>query len=308
MQLITAIVSLTLINILLSGCAQRSSYPQQDTMGGPAQPAQNPAISTIDLKSLPDTVGIEHQDRVNRFNRLSTTARIHRPQIDEMQLAKGQVPGFTFPVPVVRVTFDERIFFDFNKDILRPEASIILNVIAENMKNDVPDAQLTILGHTDAIGTDDYNIDLSRRRALSVMRSLVNNGVKLGQLSTVAVGESQPVAPNSTDDGRARNRRVEFMVSASENANLTLVSKRRIIEEYLRTKPDELPKPRQKPIRVFKPTQPNAKDQQIKLSSTGTTIQLKKPMPQAKLANLPNYKVATPKEYHQAELNNEFEL
>lgn len=65
------------------------------------------------------------------------------------------------------------------------------------------------MGHTDAIGTDAYNLDLSRRRAEAVMRESVARGVSSGQLSQVAIGKRQPIASNDTAEGRALNRRVE---------------------------------------------------------------------------------------------------
>jgi outer membrane protein OmpA-like peptidoglycan-associated protein len=136
-------------------------------------------LTVVDIKSLPDTIGIEHQDRVNRFARLAHMAGIRPPEVDEMQLGAGQVPGFNYPIPVVRVRFEERVFFDFDKYTVRPEAERVLDLMAENMKRDVPDAQLTVLGHTDAIGSDQYNDDLSGRRAASVIQQLYARDVRL---------------------------------------------------------------------------------------------------------------------------------
>lgn len=203
--------------------------------------SRGPAISYVNLKSLPQTVGVEHRDRMNRLQRLSAIYGSKPPRIDELQLNPGTLPDFDYPLPVVRILFDERVFFDFNKDTIRPEARPVLDIMADNMRRDVPDAQLLVLGHTDAIGTDVYNIDLSRRRALSVMRELIARGVRSSQLATVAIGKSQPVAPNDTEEGRALNRRVEFMISASQEANLMLVRKRRIDVDYLRVTPNEPP-------------------------------------------------------------------
>jgi hypothetical protein len=107
----------------------------------------------------------------------------------------------------------------------------------------VPDAKVTILGHTDAIGGDAYNIDLSKRRALAVTQELVRRGVRPEQLSMVAIGKNQPIAPNTTDEGRALNRRVEFMISASQEANRALVQQHRINRAYLPTTAHEPPPP-----------------------------------------------------------------
>ena len=104
------------------------------------------------------------------------------------------------------------------------------------MKGDVPDAALTVLGHTDAIGTDAYNIALSRRRAESVMAALAARGVNPAQLSEVAIGKRQPIAPNDTAAGRALNRRVEFLISPALSANLAAVQQYVASESYFETR------------------------------------------------------------------------
>lgn len=305
------------LGVFLNGGAQSPQIePHQPRASMPAyttQPERPKTVSVVDLKTLPDTIGIEHQDRKNRFNRMAAMVGIQPPEVDEMQMSAGQVPGFDYPIPVVRVRFDERAFFDFDKDTIRPDSKKILDVMAENMRRDVPDAQLTILGHTDAIGSDTYNNDLSRRRAASVMQALTERGGNPSQMSTIAVGKTQPIAPNSTDEGRARNRRVEFMISASELANLTLVSKRRIIIEFLVVNPND----RQLSIEgarlaVLKPLpRDSAKSRgPLQLSQIGT-VQGKRPTPEAevaKLAPVPDPKLMPLREFHQAQLNHEFEL
>jgi len=210
--------------------------PPQTAYVHPA-PVYGRAITPVNLKSLPQTIGLEYQDRVNRLGRLASLYGIAPPRIDQLQLPAGQISGINYGIPVIRLQFQERVFFDSGQDFVRPEAGPVLDLLAANMKKDVPDAQATILGHTDAVGSDAYNVDLSKRRALTVWRELVRRGVRPGQLSMVAIGKRQPVADNATEDGRALNRRVEFMISASEAANLALVEQRRIIKEYLAEAP-----------------------------------------------------------------------
>lgn len=178
---------------------------------------------TNHLATQDQTAQTEEQDRVARFARLADQNDISRPSVHEVILPPGSVDFMTGPVPVVRVVFDERAFFAFDSAVPLPASSRIFDVIAQNMKHDVPDAMLTVLGHTDAVGTDDYNIDLSRRRAQAVMQELVNRGVSPGQLTEVAIGKRQPIAPNDTSAGRAMNRRVEFLVSPALASNLAAV-------------------------------------------------------------------------------------
>lgn len=201
------------------------------TIGGVSQgPAPQPPLYT-----LPQTMGLEDSDRINRFQRLAEADDIEPPTVEQIYAPAGTVPGAMGPVPVVRVTFDEGVFFDTGQDTPLPGSLAVLNLIAQNMQRDVPDAALTIIGNTDSVGTDAYNDALSERRAVHVMKLLTDDGLDPLQMTTVAVGDRQPVAPNDTPDGRARNRRVEFLISASVQANLAAVQYQKVDQDYLRT-------------------------------------------------------------------------
>lgn len=103
------------------------------------------------------------------------------------------------------------IYFDVNKDVVKPESYGTLKEIA-TILNEVPDVKVKIIGHTDADGQDAANLDLSKRRAASVKAELVKSfGVNGDRLETDGMGESQPVAPNDTPSNKALNRRVEFI-------------------------------------------------------------------------------------------------
>jgi outer membrane protein OmpA-like peptidoglycan-associated protein len=103
------------------------------------------------------------------------------------------------------------IYFDFNKDTLKPESEPVLKEIAEAMTSH-PDWKLTVEGHTDNIGGDAYNLDLSKRRAAAVKQALVTQyNIAPDRLLTGGFGASRPVETNDTLEGRARNRRVELV-------------------------------------------------------------------------------------------------
>jgi OmpA-OmpF porin, OOP family len=103
------------------------------------------------------------------------------------------------------------IYFDVNKDVVKPESYGTLKEIAAIL-NEVPDVKVKIVGHTDADGQDAANLDLSKRRAASVKAELAKSfGVNADRLETDGMGESQPVAPNDTPVNKALNRRVEFI-------------------------------------------------------------------------------------------------
>jgi len=102
--------------------------------------------------------------------------------------------------------------FEFNKSTLTPEAYPILDHSAEVLREN-PSLKVEIQGHTDNIGSDNYNQKLSEARAKTVKDFLTKNGVDASRLTTVGYGESKPIADNNSDAGRAQNRRVEFKVS-----------------------------------------------------------------------------------------------
>ncbi len=104
------------------------------------------------------------------------------------------------------------VLFDFNKYTLKPEARERLAKIS-GIVLAYPDLKLDIEGHTDSIGSDDYNQTLSEKRAESVRGYLVSSGVVPDHVSATGLGKSNPVADNSTNEGRKLNRRVEMVVS-----------------------------------------------------------------------------------------------
>lgn len=101
------------------------------------------------------------------------------------------------------------IFFDFAKYDLLPESYPELDRLVEFLKNNTS-YNLEIQGHTDIIGTDENNITLSLNRANSVGKYLQDKGIAPARIKTVGFGKSRPVAPNDTEENRAKNRRVEF--------------------------------------------------------------------------------------------------
>jgi outer membrane protein OmpA-like peptidoglycan-associated protein len=103
------------------------------------------------------------------------------------------------------------IYFELGSDALRDESEAVLTEIAEVMRRN-PQWKLGIHGHTDAIGSDASNLDLSRRRADAVKGALVErHGIAAERLATEGYGASQPRATNETLEGRSRNRRVELV-------------------------------------------------------------------------------------------------
>ena len=105
----------------------------------------------------------------------------------------------------------KNVFFDYDKYSLKPESFPELNRFANFLKKN-PNLKIEISGHTDDKGADDYNNNLSGNRAKSVKKYLVSQGCNENMLSAKGYGKFKPIADNSTEAGRAKNRRVEFKV------------------------------------------------------------------------------------------------
>lgn len=113
---------------------------------------------------------------------------------------------------VVGESFEIRnIFFDFNSDSLRPESEPELKR-AVKLLLDNPKLRIEIQGYADAIGSDEYNLLLSERRAFIVLKYLVDHGIETKRLRAEGYGESMPVADNVSEEGRQLNRRTEFHI------------------------------------------------------------------------------------------------
>jgi outer membrane protein OmpA-like peptidoglycan-associated protein len=103
------------------------------------------------------------------------------------------------------------IFFDTDKALIKPESAAAIDEVAKLLKGDAK-LKLFVVGHTDNVGTFDHNLKLSQARAAAVVDALVKSkGVAAGRLTPFGAGPTAPVAANTTEEGRAKNRRVELV-------------------------------------------------------------------------------------------------
>jgi len=103
------------------------------------------------------------------------------------------------------------IVFETNSDVIRPESEPVLQIVQDYMEQEEEVTKLRIEGHTDGDGDDKANMDLSKRRAMSVSRWLVGRGTSCKRLVPVGFGETKPIASNATPEGKGQNRRTEFV-------------------------------------------------------------------------------------------------
>jgi len=134
----------------------------------------------------------------------------------DMFLSQLLLAGDTAKARIEDVNIGDRItlrniWYDFDRATLRPESVEELTRLVKLMK-DLPTLKIEISSHTDSYGSDVYNMDLSDRRAQSVVSFLIAAGIQKDRLVSKGYGETQPVATNTTDEGRQANRRTEFRI------------------------------------------------------------------------------------------------
>ena len=113
---------------------------------------------------------------------------------------------------LVAVTFKGDVTFDTNSTVVNPGLYTEIDRVAGILTR-YPETLIRVEGHTDSVGTDEYNMDLSFRRSNSVRDLLVQRGVNISRIQPVGFGETMPVATNDTEAGRQLNRRVEIKVA-----------------------------------------------------------------------------------------------
>lgn len=132
-----------------------------------------------------------------------------------VQLEMTKDFAFTSFLDSAKVLSFDNIFFEFKSANIREESYESMDKIVALMKQQLS-AKFRIEGHTDAIGSREYNQKLSERRAESIKNYLVSKGLNRLRFETKGYGKDKPVADNSTDEGRSKNRRVEFIVTEKE--------------------------------------------------------------------------------------------
>jgi len=127
-------------------------------------------------------------------------------------LAVSEAAAVTREGNLLAVTFKGDVTFDTNSTEVRPELYSEINRVA-GVLNQYPNTLIRVEGHTDAKGSSEYNMDLSKRRANTVKTLLVQRGVADSRIEVVGYGKTMPVATNETEAGRQKNRRVEIKIA-----------------------------------------------------------------------------------------------
>ena len=116
-------------------------------------------------------------------------------------------------------TVSAEVLFDFDKSVVKEQGKVELQKLANLIRSQgMSVGDIDVIGHTDSVGTDQYNEALSVRRALAVKAYIVQRGLNPGIIDAIGMGERQPAATNETAAGRAMNRRVEIKVGTKKPA------------------------------------------------------------------------------------------
>jgi len=120
-------------------------------------------------------------------------------------------PVFVEEVKVGETIALENVYFEYDEADLLTESFVELDKLVKFLENH-PTVEIEIAGHTDSLGSDEYNLKLSQMRTKSVAEYIYSEGISMGRVQYKGYGESKPKAPNATEEGRAMNRRVEFVI------------------------------------------------------------------------------------------------
>jgi OOP family OmpA-OmpF porin len=127
------------------------------------------------------------------------------------------------PPPVImyeKTTMSATTLFDFDKAVLKEEGKVALHELDDDIKaKGAKVVDIDVIGHTDSTGPEDYNLDLSVRRAQAVADYIISEGIDASIIDVSGEGESNPIASNATREGRAENRRVDIHVGVEQPAN-----------------------------------------------------------------------------------------
>ncbi|MDW7691035.1 OmpA family protein [Flammeovirgaceae bacterium SG7u.111] len=136
-------------------------------------------------------------------------------QKEDLEEELGEVAEVERVGEGIKVTFGSGILFDFDSDGLKPTAKSSIQKMVETLE-EYPDTEIMVTGHTDSEGSEKYNLRLSEERAKAVVEYAKLLGLNSDRLIPLGLGETQPVAKNDSEIGRAQNRRVEIAIYANE--------------------------------------------------------------------------------------------
>lgn len=176
------------------------------------QSGHSASLRAISFKKFEKKVAKNAKKGLYKRTQSDSTSR-RKPPVREVPVTTDTVSAR--PTPVINadslIVLAAELLFETNKSMLRSEHFATLNSIVDYLVLH-PERSVKISGHTDNTGSEGHNLTLSKRRANVVAEYLVNNGVDISRVETFGLGSGKPLVPNTTDEGRKKNRRVELLI------------------------------------------------------------------------------------------------
>jgi peptidoglycan-associated lipoprotein len=195
----------------VTGCATKGYVDEQVAQASKASDAKIGEVQKQVEATQMDVTNLKSAQsaQAEQLAKLSDTAKEALERADEA----GKLANHSFLFEVTLT--DEAVHFGFNKSVLSPEAKAALDAFAKRVKDENKNVYIEIQGHTDSVGSEQYNLKLGQARAEAVMRYLnMQHGFPLHRMNATSYGEYKPIADNKTAEGRAKNRRVTLVVLA----------------------------------------------------------------------------------------------
>jgi outer membrane protein OmpA-like peptidoglycan-associated protein len=208
-------ISFLLCVLLLAGCAAPQTNTQKGAVYGAAGGAVAGAVigQVIGRDTKGTLIGAAIGAAVGGLGGAGIGKMMDNQERDMRDaLATSEAAAISREGNLLSVTFKGDVTFDTNSALVRPGLYSEVNRVA-GVLNQYPDTLIRVEGHTDSVGSEEYNRDLSIRRATAVKTLLVQQGVADSRIEVVGFGKTMPVATNETEAGRQMNRRVEIRIA-----------------------------------------------------------------------------------------------
>ena len=206
---------------VLSACATGGSYVQSDQYGNPTEQQNRTGRNALIGTAIGVAAGLLTGDSATERRQHAligagigalSGAAVGQYRIARTRAARAHRQHrhrCAAPGDNIMLNLPDGITFDFGKSTLKPQFYGSLNGVAGTLR-EYNQTMIEVVGHTDSIGSDAVNNRLSKERADSVAQYLIGQGVQSVRIETLGAGKAYPIADNSTDAGRAKNRRVEI--------------------------------------------------------------------------------------------------
>lgn len=204
-------------SILLSSCSSTNKATKGGLLGGAGGALIGAGIGAVAGNSKSAAIGAAIGGAVGAGAGVLIGKKMdkQKAELERIEGAKVETVTDANNLQAIKVTFDSGILFATGKSDLNTSSKSALLKFASSLK-ETPETDLTIYGHTDNTGSRDVNVRLSNERAQSVSTFLVANGILKERLTTEGKAYDEPVADNSTAEGKAQNRRVEVYITANK--------------------------------------------------------------------------------------------